>query len=497
MFSAARRRTLISLVAGAALPLAFAPFGWFWVAPLSYAALFYVWRGASPGRAFRMGWLFGAASFLGGIYWIYISVHGFGGAPAALAVLLTGALVAVMALYSGAVGWIAARWFGTGGRGVWLGVLPALWVLGEWWRGWFLTGFGWLSAGYSQTDSWLLAYAPIGGLLAVSWAVLLLAGAAVCVVCGDEHERRTAVAAAALLTGVAFFMNETRWTDPKGSFLTTALVQGAVPQDRKWLPAQLPVTLELYNSLTAEAHGSQLIVWPEAAIPELYENLAGYLGDVERSAAGSMVLVGILRYHEPSSSAMNSLIALGKPGVAYDKRHLVPYGEYFPVPGFVRGWLRAMELPFTDLRPGEPGQPPLDLLDERIAVTICYEDVFGAEQLRSLPEATLLVNVSNDAWFGESIAAHQHLQIARFRAAEAGRYLLRSTNTGITAVIDPHGRVVGKLPQFEPGVLRATVQGFTGATPYARLGDYAALALAGIVLAAQLLMTKLTIRRGT
>jgi apolipoprotein N-acyltransferase len=163
----------------------------------------------------------------------------------------------------------------------------------------------------------------------------------------------------------------------------------------------------------------------------------------------------------------------------------------------VRSWLRAMELPAVDTEPGEQGQLPLDVLGEQIAVTICYEDVFGAEQLHYFPAASLLVNVSNDAWFGDSIAAAQHLQIAQMRAAEAGRYLLRSTNTGLTAVIDPFGRVVARLPQFEAGVLKASVQGFTGQTPYARWGNYAVVLASLAVLAIQVAMTKLTIRPGT
>jgi apolipoprotein N-acyltransferase len=195
-------------------------------------------------------------------------------------------------------------------------------------------------------------------------------------------------------------------------------------------------------------------------------------------------MLGILRIHEPTRTPQNALYLLGNPDTVYVKRHLVPYGEYFPVPDFVRAWMRAMELPNIDVVAGDPDQPLLDLDGERIAVTICYEDVFGAEQLHFLPEATLLVNVSNDAWFGDSIAPHQHLQIARVRAAEAGRFMLRSTNTGVTAIIDPHGGVEATLPQFEPGVLEGTVRGYTGATPYARFGNYPVVTAALIALIA-------------
>jgi len=175
----------------------------------------------------------------------------------------------------------------------------------------------------------------------------------------------------------------------------------------------------------------------------------------------------------------------------------VPFGEYFPVPAFIRRWMRLMSLPYVDAEPGPAGQPPLAIAGEKIAVTICYEDVFGAEQLHYMPEASLLVNVSNDAWFGTSIAPHQHLQIARLRAAEVGRYQLRATNTGITAVIGPRGEVIERLPQFEPGVLESYVQGFGGLTPYARFGNYPVVIGALLTLLGQFAMTKLTMRPGT
>ena len=496
MFTRDRVKPLISLAAGALLTLAFAPFGWFWLAPLSYASLFLLWQHATPGRAFWLGWLFGCASFLGGIHWIYVSVHGFGGVPMVPAALMTGGFVAAMSLYIGAVGWMASRWFETSGLGAWLVALPALWVLVEWWRGWFLTGLGWLSAGYTQSETWLSGYAPVTGVHGVSWAVMICAGALVAFVRGSPRERSRAAVALIVVLGLAFTLKDVRWTEPKSDFVTVALVQGAVRQDLKWLPEQLPVTLELYRRLTAEAHGSQLIVLPEVAIPALYSTVQDYLQSLEdaAAAAGSTVMVGALRYDQPTGTAQNALFALGDSDAVYIKRHLVPYGEYFPVPGFIRTWLRWV--PNSDTAPGEPRQAPLELIGERIAVTICYEDVFGSEQL-AFPEATLLVNVSNDAWFGDSIAAQQHLQIAQLRAAEAGRYLVRSTNTGVSAVIDPFGRVTERLPQFEPGVLRATVQGFTGATPYFRWGNYLVVLSALAALTIQSLMTKLTIRPGT
>lgn len=472
----------LAAASGAALPLAFAPFGLFPVAPLSYALLFVLWRGERPASAFRIGLVYGLASFLGGVHWVYVSLNEYGLLHPLIAGTMTVLFVTVLALFPAVVGGLAARLGVTSGPSAWLAALPALWVLVEWLRGWIFTGFGWLSAGYSQTDSWLAGLAPIGGLHAMSWAVVVTAGALVTFALGDRRGRIAAAAVAAVIWIGSYAADGLRFTRPNGDPISVALLQGAVPQDLKWLPTQLEPTLRLYRELTRRAAGNRLIVWPEAAMPVLYDDIAGWLDDVAAEAAehdGTLVL-GIL-VGTPENFE-NSVVALTETPQFYTKRHLVPFGEYFPVPGFVRERLRLMSLPHIDAEPGPSDQPPLDVSGQRLAVTICYEALFGAEQLHYVPEATLLVNVSNDAWFGDSIMPHQHLQIARLRAAEVGRYMLRSTNTGITAIIDPKGRVVSRIPQFEPGVLEDVVQGYTGSTPYAVVDNWPVVTAALIVL---------------
>ncbi|HEY5665820.1 MAG TPA: apolipoprotein N-acyltransferase [Gammaproteobacteria bacterium] len=497
MGSSQARNVALCALAGAAVPLAFAPFYWWWLAPICYAALFLAWREATPRQAFARGWMFGCAQFLFGVYWIYISVHEIGQAPIWIAVVLMLGLVFAMALYPALIGWIAARWFATRGTWHWLATLPALMVVAEWVRSWALTGFGWLAPAYSQTESWLLGFAPVLGVLGVSWAVFLIAGALATAFEGDRRARLAAAAVVVVVFAGGLLTQQIAWTEPKADQISVALTQGAVPQEQKWLPEQLPATLDLYRALTVQSLGADLVVWPEAAIPEYYDNYVRWLGEIERLAAnaGSRVMLGMLKFDE--DGAQNAVFTLGQPESTYIKRHLVPYGEYFPMPDFLRPWVASMNLAFVDTQPGHRDQPPVDLLGERIAVTICYEDVFGAEQLHSFPDATLLVNVSNDAWFGDSLAPHQHLQIARFRSAEVRRWQLRSTNTGITAVIDPFGRVSSQIAQFEPGVLRANVNGVTGSTPYIAWGDLAVMLLAAAVIAAYWARTKLTIRPGT
>jgi len=499
VLNAARIKLTIAALAGALLPLAFAPFGYYLLAPVCLASLMLVWIKATPRQAFARGYVFGVASFLAGMYWVYISIHGFGGAHPLLAGMATLALVAILAFFPAAVGWTAARWFGLAGPGAWLATVPALWVLAEWLRGWVFSGMGWLSLGYSQADSWLMGYAAVGGVQLMSWTVVLSAGALLTLLRGTGRSRGLAVAVLAAVWAPAYFLWQHRWTSPDSDVVTVALAQGAVAQELKWQPTQFVATLELYRDLTRQAAGSDLIIWPEAAIPALYSRIEDYLREIGGLAArdGSTVLLGVLRQDPDTGAVQNALVALGDEPAFYVKRHLVPYGEYFPVPNFVRDWLRLLDLPYTDISPGPPDQPPLRVGRQRLALTICYEDLFGAEQLHYMPDASLLVNVSNDAWFGDSIAPHQHLEIARVRAAEVGRYLLRATNTGITAIIDPSGRVVARSPQFESHLLKGAVQGLAGSTPYALWGNYAVVLLALIVLIVQRPKTKFTIRFGT
>ena len=463
------------------MPLAFAPFGWFWIAPLCIALLFGVWSKAAPRVAFWRGCAFGFAMFSTGTSWVFISVHEFGQAPIALAIFLTAGLVVIMGVYVGLVGYAGRRWFDSSPVLLNLLVWPMLWLIGEWVRGWFLSGFGWLSLGYSQTDSWLMGYAASGGLLTMGLAVTASAGALLVLV-----RYRGPCWPGLLLAGIwgcGYGLSTFPFTTSTGSLVSVSLLQGAVPQDLKWLPDQRVPTLRLYQSLTQTELGRDLIIWPEAAVPVLYHQVQPYLNEVESAALqkGSTVVLGILK-DDPDSTFENAVVALNGERSTYVKRHLVPFGEYFPVPAFIRSWMRLMSLPYTDAEPGDDDQPPIAAASERLGVTICYEDVFGSEQRKLARESTVLVNVSNDAWFGDSLAPHQHLQIARLRAAEAGRYLLRATNTGISAIIDPRGELVAQSPQFKTNVLRGNVTGFQGATPYARFGDWPVLALSVLVL---------------
>jgi apolipoprotein N-acyltransferase len=479
--AAFRRQAVTRLVAafavGAALNLAFAPFSWWPVGVLAPAALFSLIRGLPPRRAGWAGAAFGAGLFAFGTYWLYTCLHVFGLVPVWLTIVLQAGLVALMSAYSAALCYVANRfWLKPGTTRDWL-VLPALWVLLEWLRGWALSGFPWLSLGYAFVDTPLAGWAPLLGVYGVTWAAALL-GAAVSVLFAANSTvpgRLVAPTAAALLLLTPLLTLRHAWTRTTGERIPVAVVQGAVSQDQKWQVANREATMARYANLTAQAWGARLIVWPESALPELASSIPEYLESLRKDgrAHDADFAIGLVNYQPATQQFFNGLLVMSASGEGwYYKRHLVPFGEYFPVPSFVRSWLRLMSLPYDDISAGPAHQPMVSAAGQVLAATICYEDAFGSEQLNVLRHATLLINVTNNAWFGDSTAPHQHLQISRMRALEAGRYLVRATNDGISAAIDPQGKVVARLPQFREAVLRVEVQPMTGLTPYARFGNY-------------------------
>jgi apolipoprotein N-acyltransferase len=481
-------RLITAFATGAALNLAFAPFGWWPIALLAPAALFALIRGLPPRRAFAAGAAFGAGLFAFGTYWLYTCLHVFGLVPLWLTLILQSVLVAAASIYLAMTCYLANRfWLKPGVTRDWL-VLPVLWVLLEWLRGWLFSGFPWLSLGYSLIDSPLAGWAPLFGVYGITWAAATIAAALnVLSMRGALATRRLwALGLALLMFLIPWLTAHHDWTHPVGQPVRVAAVQGAVPQDQKWQLKNRDLTMQRYLRLTNQAWGARLIVWPESAIPAVASELQNYLQQLKDQGGthGADFAIGLVDYNPQTKQYFNGLRVLSESGDGwYYKRHLVPFGEYFPVPHFVRTWLRLMSLPFDDFTPGRSHQSVLRGAGQRLGLTICYEDAFGSEQLAVLREATLLINVTNNAWYGDSTAPHQHLQIARMRALEAGRYLLRAANDGITAAIGPHGEIVARLPQFAEGVLQLEVQPMAGLTPYARLGNYPVVIGAAVLLA--------------
>jgi apolipoprotein N-acyltransferase len=479
------RLNLVAAAAGALLSTAFAPLQWWLFAILCPAVLIALWQGATPRVAAARGFWFNAGTFAAGTYWLYISIHGFGEAPVWIALGLMLGLVGIMGLYGAALGYAVARWLPAAGAMRWMVGIPAASLLIEWWRGWFASGFSWLSLGYSQTDTYLAGFAPVLGVYGVSAVLLLAAGAVVTLVLGTSRERLLAVAALGLPWLIAIPLQRTEWTHVAGPAVGVALVQGAIPQDQKWLDTNRDTTLKLYRDLTHTALGVPLIVWPESAPPDLANNLVDYLLDLYHDAErhGSALVLGVVRSSDDGERYYNSVLSLSKSVGWYDKEHLVPFAEFFPVPQFVRSWLRLMALPYSDFTRGGSRQAVLTAAGLALAPSICYEDAYGSAELYALARADALVNVTNDAWFGHSTARYQHFQIARMRAIESGRYLLRAANDGVSAVVGPHGEVVARAPEYRPYVLRAAIVPRRGLPPYAHVGNWLIISLAATTLA--------------
>jgi len=469
----------ICFVAGAASVAAFAPLGAYPLALLTFAWLVHALHDAPPPRAFMHGFWFGLGFFGAGVSWVYVSMHDIGGIPAPVAAFATAMFCAFLALFPAAAAWLQARIPARAAVRACL-LIPAAWVLFEWLRSWIMSGFPWISLGYAAAGWPLQGYAPLGGVFALSFLTVALAG----MVWHIARTRRLYFVGALLvivLGGEA--LRHVAWSTAQGAPLSVALLQGNIEQSLKFDPARYQRTLDSYARL-AEASRARLIVFPETAIPRFVDAVdPAYmrrLDAIGKRNEGDL-LVGVLLRRGPEEY-YNSVISLGRsPVQVYDKVHLVPFGEFVP-PGF--DWaLRTVNIPMSDMASGR-ARKPLAVAGERAAINICYEDAFGAEIAEQLPEATLLVNVSNVAWFGDSLAPAQHLQIARLRAIETARMHLTATNTGITAAIDADGRVLARLPQFTEDRLEVTAQGRGGATPYVRWRDWPIILLCvGVLIA--------------
>jgi len=474
-----------AFVAGAAAVLGFSPFDFFPATLAALAVLVHLWvRAATPGDARRLGFFFGLGLYGAGASWVYVSLNRFGAMPVPLAATATLAWCAFLALFPALAGWLQARIARDSAASPALQatlLIPAAWTLVEWSLSWFLTGFPWLAFGYTAIDDPLSGYAPLGGAYAVSLALAVTVGLLWCI--AFDHARWRAGGALVLVLACGYGLRVTQWTAPAGEPLRVALLQGNIPQEMKFDPARYERTLDTYARL-AEGSDARLIVLPETAVPRFVDLVdPAYIERLRAAAVRNRgdLLLGV-PVRTPAGDYLNSVISLGvSPGARYDKVHLVPFGEFVP-PGF--GWIvRVLSIPLADFARGAIDQRPMPVAGQRVALNVCYEDAYGAELLRQLPEATLLVNVSNVAWFGDSIAPAQHLQIARMRALETGRVYLTAANTGITAAIWPDASVRQQMKQFVQGRIEFDVRGYTGATPYVRFGDWPAVALALLALA--------------
>ena len=492
-------RLLLAFAAGAVTVFGYAPFHLALLPLATLATLFWLWQRADrPREAALEGFAFGVGLFGVGVSWISVALETFGGVPPVVAFIGMLGLVVYLSLFPTLAGWVVARITRTASV-TRLAAAVAAWTLAEWLRGTLFTGFGWLAVGYAELlPSFALplaGFAPIGGVYLVSFAVSACAVAIVYIIDGVAVGRARAIPVGilviAMVAGLGATTGRIEWTQAEGAPLAVSLVQGNVAQNLKFDPAYRTRTYEMYERLVRLARG-RLVVLPESAftvfLDEVPDDVLDRLVDAGRERNGS-VLLGLFTIEAPlhekdGPRIYNSVISLGAaPPQLYRKHHLVPFGELIPLKS-VFGWFinRILNIPLADQAAGPALQRPFDVAGQRVAVNICYEDVFGAELAGVARDATLYVNVTNDAWYGRSIGALQHNQIAAMRALELGRPMLRATNTGITSAIAHDGLVLAELPWFAQGILEIEIAGRRGETPYVRWGDALVVALAGLVL---------------
>jgi apolipoprotein N-acyltransferase len=520
---------LVALIAGAANTLSFAPTphgGWL---QLVIFAFFVAWlaRTTSWKSAALTGGAFGFGNFVTGVWWLYVSMHYFGGMAAPLA----GAALVLFSLYLAIYPALAAgMWSFCAGHArhsaadddlpfspTWHGALAfaSAWAIGEWLRGTVFTGFPWLASGYAQVDGPLAGYAPVVGVYGVGWMLALVAALIVQALLRLLRSRHAAAdtrgsdrpnakgnivsivvpgGVALALIVIGLLLPLVQWTVPANAPLTVRLLQGNVKQEMKFEEAGMRAAIDQYQQMIT-SKPADLIVTPETAIPVLAQQLPAPFASAVREFAdstGTSILFGAIGGTiTPEGQVIdytNSLFGL-TPGshdvYRYDKHHLVPFGEFVPW-GF-RWFVNLMNIPLGDFYRGAPVQKPFMVHNQPVSVNICYEDIFGEEIARNIREsatpAGVLVNSTNLAWFGDTIALDQHLQIARMRSLETGRPMLRATNTGTTAAIDAQGRVIGRLAPYTIGSLDVTVQGTSGNTPYVTSGNNTVLAVSLLLLA--------------
>ena len=470
---------LLAVFAGSLTTLGLTPFD-IWPLGLASAALLYWLLAPLPAKpAAVRGWAWGLGLFASGISWVYVSIHVHGYAPAWLAGLLTALFVASLALLPAAMAWLWTRWLRPQRSG-WLSAsgFAALVIAQEIFRGWFLTGFPWLYQGYVHTDTWLVGWAPLGGV----WLTGFLGVLTGCLLIERHIWRgmRSAAGAVALISALwlgGLALSQIEWTRPAGDPLSVALIQADIPQARKWDPAHIDHSLALYRDLSYAQRPVDILVWPETAVPLLESTARSFVQGVAANLAerGTTLITGIpIDEYQPDGSMRiynGIMVARPEPDI-YLKHKLVPFGEYVPLENWLRGLIAFFDLPMSSFSRGPAEQAPLRAAGYRLAPLICYETVYPAFTAKLAAQSELLISISNDSWFGRSIGPLQHLQMARMRSIESGRWMMRGTNNGVTALIDHHGVIRASIPQFRQATLSGWVQPRDSLTPYLRAGNW-------------------------
>lgn len=460
---------------GVLLTFSFAPYDFSYFAVIALVFFYGFCALQTASRSAVTGYLFGLGLFGSGIWWVYISIHDFGGADPFFAGLLTFLLVALWALFPAMTAYLSSKVFTM--AGVWFKILALglIWVAVEYVRGhWLLNGFPWLQVAYSQLYTPLAGYAPVMGVYGMGF--LMAISACVLFECWrDNRFRLQGVLFLSLIWGAGWALQQVQWTHAIGEPITVTLIQGNIDQDQKWQENQKGRTLGLYQKLTEQHWESKVIIWPETSVPAFLSDVKTYFLDPLSAQARQhdVDIVVSLPTEGAGKDYYNSVMTLGQTESLYHKQHLLPFGEYLPLQP-LSGWvLDQLNIPLGSFTAGTAEQPLLKAGGHAFVTTICYEDAFGELVRQQVEQAAYLVNVTNDGWFGDTSEPYQHMQLAQMRALETGRYLVRATNTGLTGFVLPNGQISKQAPLFETATLTDTIVPMAGLTPYAKFGDQA------------------------
>lgn len=462
---------LLALIAGCLLPFAFAPYSMYFLAVICPAVLLATWLPASAKRVCWRGFIFGLGFFSIAVYWVFISIHTYGNTPAIIAFIITAGFILLLSCCIAANG-LLFRWLFPKPNYLNLTLgFASSWVLLEWLRGWLFTGFPWVFLGYSQIESPLAGFAPVLSVYGVSFMVALSSGLLI----NAFRSKKAALYSLLILIILwltSFGLTKINWTTPIGKPVTVSLIQGDIAQSLKWDPEKVPNTLALYHTLTLQNINSNIIVWPEAAIPIWLSQAQNFTTPLNKQllAHHTTLLTGVPIVNADKTEIYNAAAVLGNGSGTYYKRHLVPFGEYVPLESLLRGLIGFFDLPMSSLSAGPLRQEPVMLAGLPTAVAICYEIAYAAEFMNNFPAAKLIVTISDDSWFGKSWAAQQQTQISQMRSLETGRYQLVATNDGLTAIIDNKGKILKMAPRFQVAVLNGEIYNVEGDTPVALLG---------------------------
>jgi len=483
-----KKKYLLSLICGSLLPLCFAPFdtysflfGWL-IFPLVASFFYQIINSENIRQAFLHSWLFGLGFFLIGVSWVYVAIHVFGSTPWWLAAFFTLLFVSALALFYGLQGafafFVKQRWFSHPDQLWQLSILflPLNWLFFEWLRTWVFSGLPWLLSGYSQLDSPLQGFAPVIGIYGLSLIIAILAAALILA-------KQLKILLPILYAGViatGLYLDNIEWTKAQGNPLQVTIVQGNSPQQTRWDEAYLAGIMRRYESLSIQWWDkSDLLIWPENAIPIFYHRIKdSFYQRLQKKIEkyDTTFITGLPVQDQTTGQYYNSLLKQEKDSQQfYYKQHLVPFGEYLPLESYLRGLIRFFNIPMSGFSLPEQQQEIIRIKGLPVATTICYEDIFPVLARQNLPNARFLLNLSNNGWYGDSLAPHQHLQIAQMRALESGRELIRSTTSGISAIVDHKGRIKTQTPQFKKAILTGQVQPRIGYTPYIRYNNLAVI----------------------